>query len=75
MTDASEWITTKQASQLTGLSRGVFSWLARGGRIKCEKRDGWWYFDKESVLAYAAEMERLGTSRFGPKRKKRKEEK
>ncbi len=74
MTDPSEWITTRQAAELTGLSRGVFTWLARGGRIKCEKREGWWFFDKESVLAYAQEMERLGTSKLGPKRKQRKEE-
>lgn len=61
-----EWITTKEAAELTGYSSVTLRWLVREGRIKGRKRGRDWFLDKEGVLSYVEEMKRLGTAKHDP---------
>jgi hypothetical protein len=42
--------------------------LAREGRISGRKRGHDWFLEKNNVLAYVKEMERLGTAKRNPQR-------
>ena len=57
-----EWITTKEAAELTHIRR-----LVKEGKITGTKRGGRdWWVDKASVKAYIAEMKRLGPAKHNP---------
>ncbi len=71
-TGPKDWITTAEASRLTGYSAITLRLLAREGRIKARKRGRDWFLDKANVLAYAEEMKRLGTAKHAPTRGKKK---
>jgi excisionase family DNA binding protein len=64
-----EWITTKEAAELTGYSPVTLRQFAREGRIEGRKRGRDWFINKENVLTYVEEMERLGTAKHDPRRK------
>jgi len=64
----SDWITTKEAAELTGYSSVTFRQFAREGRIKARKWGRDWFLHKESVLNYVNEMENLGTAKHDPTR-------
>jgi len=66
--DPTEWITTREAAELTGYSTARFRQLAIEGTILAQKRGRDWFLDKASVLAYVEEMQRLGTAKHSPKR-------
>ena len=61
-----EWITTKEAAELTGYSDARFRQLAARGVIVARKRGRDWFLDKASVLAWAEEMKRLGPQKHNP---------
>ena len=63
-----DWITTKEAADLTGYSASYFRNLIRWGRLQAEKRGRDWFLDKEQVLAYKREMEQLGSAKHDPRR-------
>jgi len=65
-----QWVTTVQAGILTGYSPITLRQFAREGRIKAQKLGRDWFLDKDSVLAYVQEMERLGTAKHDPTRKR-----
>jgi len=65
-----EWITTTEAAKLTGYKPVTVRLLARKRRIKGEKRGRDWFLDKKDVLAYAQEMQLLGTAKHDKTRKK-----
>lgn len=62
-----EWITTKEAAELTGYHVKYIRRLVREGKITGTKRGGRdWWVDKASVKAYIAEMQRLGSAKHNP---------
>ncbi len=61
-----EWITTKQAAELTGYHRDHILRLIEGNKIKARKFATVWQVDKGSLLAYVKAAGRLGEKR-GPK--------
>ena len=61
-----EWITTKEAAELTGYNLEYIRQMIRRGVIRAEKKGHDWWVDKASVKAYADEMKRLGTAKHDP---------
>jgi excisionase family DNA binding protein len=64
--DPTEWITTKEAAELTGYTSAYFRQLILRGVLKAQKRGRDWFLRKEDVVAYADEMRRLGPAKFDP---------
>jgi excisionase family DNA binding protein len=62
----SDWITTKQAAELTGYATAYFRQLIQRGRLPAQKLGRDWFLKKEDVLAYAAEMKQLGSEKYNP---------
>ncbi|MCL5996223.1 MAG: helix-turn-helix domain-containing protein [Chloroflexi bacterium] len=48
-----DWITTDEASQITGYSLAHLRDLLRQKKIKAEKRGGHYWIDRNSILEYA----------------------
>ena len=72
-----EWITTTEAAELTGYTATHFRRLIANGHLQAVKRAKTWFLRKKDVLAYAEEMERLGSAKYDPWRtgaRERKEE-
>jgi len=64
-----EWITTKEAAELTGYTSAYFRQLIQRGRLhQVQKRGRDWFLSKKEVLAYAKEMKRLGPAKHNPYR-------
>ena len=61
-----EWITTKEAAELTGYSVRYLRQLINEGRIKAVKWSRVFFVNRESVVAYADEMRRLGPAKHNP---------
>ena len=63
-----EWITAREAADLTGYHVKYVRRLVKEGRIVGRKRGRDWWVDKASVRAYVDEMKRLGPSKHDPTR-------
>ena len=61
-----EWITTAEAVELTGYRVRYLRQLVNQGRIRAVKRARVIFIDRESLLAYAEEMKRLGPAKHDP---------
>ncbi|MDW8069093.1 MAG: helix-turn-helix domain-containing protein [Anaerolineae bacterium] len=61
-----EWITTKEAAELTGYHPVHIRRLVKEGIVKGFRRGRDWWVARESVKAYAEEMKRLGTAKHDP---------
>lgn len=61
-----EWITTAEAAELTGYNVRYLRQLISEGRIKATKWSRVFFVNKESVIAYADEMKRLGPAKHDP---------
>ena len=48
--DVTEWITTKEAAELTGYTPAYFRQLILRGRLGAEKRGRDWFLDKREVM-------------------------
>ncbi len=66
--DLGKWITTTEAAELTGYTGALIRYLARNGHVKAQKFGRDWMIDRQSVIAYAEEMQRLGTDKHDPTR-------
>ena len=66
--DPSTWITTREASELTGYTAAYFRQLIQRGRLHSEKHGRDWFLSKREVLAYAERMRRLGNVKHDPTR-------
>lgn len=55
-----EWITTREAATLIGVSIHHISYLLRQGLIQGQKFGNFWMVDKASAEAYAATDRRTG---------------
>ena len=64
--DPIEWITTKEAAELTGYDTSRFRQLAKRGVIRATKRGRDWFLCKAEVLAYHEKMQRLGADKHNP---------
>ncbi len=65
---AAEWITTKEAAELSGYAPDYVRDLAREGKIKARKVATVWLVSRKSLLAHKRQAEELGQKR-GPKGK------
>jgi len=65
-----EWLTVNEASVITPYAPVTIRLLVREGQIDGLKRGGIWFVSRASVLAYVQEMERLGTAKHDPTRRK-----
>jgi excisionase family DNA binding protein len=63
-----EWITTTEAEALTGYTADYFRKAIKRGRLAGRKRGRDWFLSKAEVLAYAKEMQELGSSKHDPTR-------
>jgi len=61
-----EWITTKEAAELTGYSVDYLRRIMRKGRVEARKWVNTWMINKASLLAYKREMDCLGRSKHDP---------
>jgi excisionase family DNA binding protein len=66
---AQGWITTDEAGELTGYSKAYLRGLASGGRVEARKIGRDWLVERESLLAYKAQMDALGGQRHNPWRR------
>lgn len=64
MTD--KWLTTQQAAELAGYTGDHIRRLIKTGRVTARKVSIVWLIDRDSLLAYLKESEKLGERR-GPK--------
>ena len=62
----SDWITTKQAAELTGYEPAHIRYLAQKESIQARKFGKAWMINRHSVQAYAEEMKRLGGAKHDP---------
>jgi hypothetical protein len=65
-TMAQDWITTREATELSKYNPEHLRALIRQGRIKARKYFVIWQVSKSSLLAYLREQEQRGEKR-GPK--------
>ncbi len=63
-----DWITTKQAANMSGYSPYHIRELIQRGKIKAQKFGEVWQVSRASLLAYMRHAEKLGEKR-GPKNK------
>jgi excisionase family DNA binding protein len=73
--DVTEWITTKEAAELTGYHVKYVRRLVKEGKIAGAKRGRDWWVDRASVEAYVDEMKRLGPAKHNPWRRESRERK
>ena len=61
-----EWVTTKEASNLTGYTPAYFRQLIARGRLSGIKVGRDWILNRAEVLAYAEKMKQLGSEKYNP---------
>lgn len=66
MPDFTEWITTKEAAELTGYSIQYVRRLVRQERVKARKWANTWMIDKDALFSYKEKMDGLGDNKFDP---------
>jgi excisionase family DNA binding protein len=66
--DPREWITTKEAAELTGYHAVHIRRLLREGTIEGRKSGRDWMMDRESLREYKGRMNRLGPAKHDPPR-------
>jgi excisionase family DNA binding protein len=64
-----DWITTEEASQLTGYSITHLRLLIRQSKLKAEKKGGQYWVDRISLLTYVQEAADADDKRHGAKNK------
>ena len=60
------WLTTKQAKELTGYTMVYLRRLANQRQVEARKVGRDWLINQESLLAYKARMDALGPQRHNP---------
>lgn len=64
--DPGDWITTKEASELTGYSVQYIRRLMRQERVVARKWLRDWAISRKSLLEYKNKMDELGQARHDP---------
>jgi excisionase family DNA binding protein len=65
----SDWITTEEASELSGYHVVYLRGLIRSKKIEAQKKGGSFWVKRDSLLAYMKEAEASQDKRHGSKRK------
>ena len=65
-----DWITTDEASQLTGYSIAHLLDLLRQNKLKAEKKGGQYWVDRGALLEYVRAATNTKDRRHGPKGKR-----
>jgi hypothetical protein len=65
---APEWITIREAAEISGYHIEHVRRLIRADRVKAKKFATVWQVDRRSLLAYLSKAEKMGERR-GPKHK------
>lgn len=68
MGDSSEWMTVKEAAELSGYHPVYLRMLIRRGSILAEKREGRWRVSRQSLVDYRRLAESKGHKSYGPRR-------
>lgn len=63
----SEWITSKEAQELTGYARNTILDAARRGDISSVRRGNMLFYRREEVVKYLNAMKSLGSQKHVPK--------
>jgi len=58
-----EWITTREAADMTGYNARHIGRLIRSGRIEARKWGTLWQVRRASMLAYAKQIAKMGAKR------------
>ena len=61
-----EWITTKEAAELTGYNVIYLRQLIKREQLQARKLGRDWFLHKEKLLAYADKMKQLGPAKYDP---------
>ena len=64
-----DWLTTEEASQLTGYSISYLRHLIRQNKVEAQKKGGQFWVERKSLLAYAKEAAKSEDKRHGAKNK------
>jgi Helix-turn-helix domain len=68
---APEWISVREAVELSGYDVQHVQRLLRQGKVSAEKKGGHdWWIDKASLQAYVKQMKSLGSDKFNPHRER-----
>lgn len=67
-----DWLTAREAAELSGYHLESIRRLIRDGKIKAQKFTFVWMVDRSSLLAYVEDSKRSEDSRKGPKDGRRK---
>ncbi len=70
-----DWISVKEAAEISGYSIPYVQKLARQGKITAERKGPMYWIDRASLEAYLDEVKRLGTQRFNWRRLRKQPEK
>lgn len=62
-----EWITTREAAELTGYTKHTFIKATKNGVLDSIKMGNMRFYKKRDIINYADNMRRLGPQRFTPK--------
>ena len=66
---APEWISVKEAAELSGFDIQCVRLLTRQGKVSAEKKGGReWWIDKSSLQTYVKNMKSLGSEKYNPHR-------
>ena len=63
-----DWITTEEATQLSGYSDQYIRRLIRQEKLTAEKKGGQFWINKQSLLDYIQAAQEADDKRHGPKR-------
>jgi excisionase family DNA binding protein len=63
---AEGWVTTTEAAEITGYSITYMRQLANRDRIEARKVGRDWLIERTSLLAFKAQMDRLGNDKHNP---------
>jgi excisionase family DNA binding protein len=69
-----DWVSVKEAVELTGYHPYYLRELIRNEKISAEKKGNSWWVDREALLSYitAAGAAKHSDKRHGPRKSKRK---
>lgn len=65
--DPNEWITSKEAEDLTGYTRRAFINATKRGTLSYIKRGNMLFYKRDDVLQYVQRMRDLGNKKHTPK--------
>ncbi len=63
ISNGEEWLTVREAAELSGYNPESITRLIRDGKIQARKVSIVWLVDRESLLAYLGKVQTLGEKR------------